>query len=100
MIKPLDFDAWGDPNTHVAVNPILFSGELKIEPISYNGTTGYKFHLLFEDLRDNEHPLQRMLEIPVGFRLPYRKGTRAFGLKEMYLEPEIINSRVGLGWFS
>ncbi|MEM1084211.1 MAG: hypothetical protein AAGI48_08815 [Verrucomicrobiota bacterium] len=93
-IKPLDFDAWGDPNTHIEILPMDFRGELKVEEVEFAGVRGHRFRITLNDLRGDDHPIDRTLKIPVGFRIPYSGVPTAFGLREMYLEPEIIERRI------
>lgn len=93
-IKPLDFDAWGDPNTHMDQLPLDFEGKLSIEPTSFGEVQGHKIRIELKDLRPADYPLDRVIQVPVGFRIPLSIATRAFGLREMYLEPEIIDQPV------
>jgi|GEM_PF-4758564 len=93
-IKPLDFDAWGDPNTHMDQVPMDFKGELKIAPVSFDHIQGHRIRIELKDLRTADHPIDRILEIPVGFRIPLSSVPRAYGLREMYLDPEIIDQSV------
>lgn len=93
-IRPLAFDVWGDPGTLQPHAPIPFEGCVNLSTIQACGHIGSRIRISLRDLRDASHPIQRTLAVPVGFRIPYRKGTRAYGIKEMYLEPEILDSRV------
>jgi len=93
-VRPLALDVWGDPGTLQAHAPIPFEGKLEQCPIEAHSKTANRIRISLTDRRDDRHPLQHTLRVPVGFRIPYPPGTRAYGTKEMYLEPEILNHRV------
>lgn len=93
-VRPLDFDVWGDPNTLRMHNPINFKARLHVTPAEFNDIEGLHFNIEVTDLRTAEHPLQHILKIPVGFRIPLQGNPEAFGIREMYLDPELIQQRV------
>jgi hypothetical protein len=90
-IKPLAFDVWGDPNTLTPVHPISYSASLSFESIRSGNIDGMEGRLLIKDTRDDSHPLDYVIAVPVGLKIPLKPATKAFGLKEMYLDPKILN---------
>lgn len=93
-IKPLDFDAWGCPNTHMDHQPLDFEGSLNIEPANFDNIRGHRIRIEFKDLRQADHLNDRILKIPVGFRIKLPATPRACGIREMYLQPEIFDQSV------
>lgn len=89
-VRPLDLDVWGDPWTLQAHAPLPYEGT--IDRVEIEGRE--QFTIRLQDLRPKDHPIRKTLAIPVGLKIPYAPDTVAFGIKEMYLEPEIIDQPI------
>jgi len=93
-VRPAALDSWGDPGALQHYTPIPFRGRIEKSAVEANDIEGLCFLISITDNRSEHHFNQDILRIPVGIRIPYKKGTRAYGLKEMYLAPEIIDAKV------